>query len=124
NPAQIPVGIFPEEQWARFGDGAVAFAVRLVVDRLPEGGRLVLNRARLAYRTADGKAVSLGVGQANSKLVLTESGLPAVDRYWMLSKEQYQRLAADHSVTMHVDYSLSLLAPSATAVFTADHRRK
>ncbi len=122
--AQIPVGIFPEAQWARLGDGAVAFAVRLVVDRLPAGGRLVLDRAELAYRTADGGTVRLARGQANSKLVLTESGLPALDRYWMLSKEQYQRLVADPSVTMHVDYSLSLLAPGATAVFTADHRRK
>lgn len=122
--AQVPVGIFPEAQWARLGDGAVAFAVRLVVDRLPEGGRLVLSRAELAYRTADGGTVPLGGAEANSKLVLTESGMPAMDRYWMLSKQQYQKLVADPSVATHVDYSLSLLAPSATAVFIADGRRK
>jgi hypothetical protein len=56
--------------------------------------------------------------------MLTESGMPAMDRYWMLSKEQYQRLVADPSVTTHVDYSLSLLAPGSTAAFAADGRRE
>jgi len=125
-PEKIPVGIFSGQQRDRAGSDAVAIAVRLVADQIPEGGQLVVSRAQLTYRTADGAAVMLGTGRTiqswNQQWVRTESGQRAFDQYWLLSKKDYQRLAADPGTTAHVEYSLSLLGPKATTVFAADGR--
>jgi hypothetical protein len=124
---KIPAGIFSPEQRARAGSDPVAIAVRLVADHVPDGRLLVVDRAQLTYRTADGAAILPGTGRANqqwvNQWVRTESGHWAMDRYWLLSKKDYQRLAADPGTTAHFDYSLSLLDPGATAVFAADSRR-
>lgn len=123
---RITAGIFPPLQRMRAGADAVAFVVRLVVDPLPEGGQLV-GRAQLTYSTADGRTVSLGAGStsqpSDQQWVKTESGQRAMDHYWLLSKKDYELLAADPGVTAHFDYSLSLLGPKATAVFAADGGR-
>ncbi|HTQ36705.1 MAG TPA: hypothetical protein VMH77_06690 [Steroidobacteraceae bacterium] len=123
---KIPARIFSDEQRGRAGDDAVAIAVRLVVDHIPEDGQLVVGRAQLTYRTADGAAVLLGTGRTNQRSdqqwVKTDTGHRAMDQYWLLSKKDYQRLAADPGTTTHIDYSLSLLGPRATAVFKADGR--
>jgi hypothetical protein len=126
---QVPIGAFPEVQWAAAGADALAFGVRLVAERLPEGGVLALDRAALTYRTAGGDVTPLytarTMGQWTAgRWISTDSGQQATNRYWMLSKAQYQKLAEDPSVTTHVEYSLSLLAPSATAVFNADGKRE
>jgi hypothetical protein len=121
--ADIPAEIFEDEQRERAGPEAIAFAVRMVVDRIPAGGRLALSRTELTYRKADGETVSLGAGQFSAQWTTTESGLPARDQYWLLSKQDYQRLVADPGVSAHFDYALSLLEPTATAAFTADGRR-
>jgi hypothetical protein len=126
NPAvardEIPA-LFPEEQRELAGPDAIAFAVRLVVDRLPEGGRLALGRAQLNYRTAAGENVSLGAGRIAAQWTTTPSGQLTTARYWLVSKRDYQRLAADSSVTAHIDYSISLMQARASAAFTADGRR-
>jgi hypothetical protein len=123
---KITAGIFPPRQRMQAGADAVAFVVRLVVDRLPQGGQLV-GRAQLTYRTSDGGTVSLGAGStsqpSDQHWVKTESGQRAMEHYWLLSKKDYQRLAADPGTTAHFDYSMSLLEPKATAVFAADGRR-
>jgi ABC-type transport system involved in cytochrome c biogenesis permease component len=128
-PTQVPIGTFPEYQWAQAGADAVAFSVRLVAERLPEGGLLALDRAELTYRTAGGVVAPVYAARitgqwASGRWVRTDSGMQATDRYWMLSKPQYEKLAADPSVTTHIEYSLSLLAPSATAVFNGDGKRE
>jgi len=121
--ADITPEMFLDEQRQRAGADAIAFAVRLVVDRIPEGGRLVLGRTALTYQTADGAMVSLGTGRSSAQWTTTASGLPARDQYWLLPKQDYQRLAAA-AVTAHFDYSLSLLEPKASATFSADGQRK
>lgn len=121
--ADIRPEMFQDGDRRRAGADAIAFAVRLVVDRLPEGGRLALGRTELGYRMADGETVSLGAGQPAAQWTKTESGLAARDQYWLLSKQDYLRLAADSSVSAHIDYSLSLMEPKASAAFTADGRR-
>jgi hypothetical protein len=119
-------GMFPYQQRMRAGADALEVAVRLVVDGLPDGGQLV-SRAQLTYSTADGATVSLGAGttltQWDQQWLKTASGRRAIDQYWLLPKAVYQRLAADPGVVAHVDYSLSLLAPGASAVIAADGAR-
>lgn len=123
---KLPYGMFSDEQRGRAGNDAVAIGVRLVADQIPEGGQLVVGRAQLTYRMADGAAIFPGTGRTNGQSVQqwvkTESGQRAMDQYWLLSKKDYQRLAADPGTTTHVDYSLSLLAPRATTVFAANGR--
>jgi hypothetical protein len=121
---KIPDRIFSQEQQGRAGTDAVAIVVRLVADHIPEGEQLVVSRAQLTYRTADGKAVFLGTGRTTEQWaqqwVKTESGQRAIDQNWLLSKKDYQRLAAGPGTTTHIDYSLSLLKPKATAVFAVN----
>lgn len=120
---KLPPALFTFRERQRAGADPVGISVRLVVDQIPEGGRLVASRSDLTYRTADGKAVSLGMGRTGLQWVKTESGELAIDQYWLLSKQDYQRLAVEPGTTTHIEYSLSLLQPEATAVFTADGRR-
>jgi hypothetical protein len=121
--ADITPDMFGDPQRQRAGADAIAFAVRLVVDRLPEGGRLAMGHADLSYQTADGNTVSLGAGRPSVQWNVTESGLPTRDYYWLLPKQDYARLAAEATAATHIDYSLSLLEPRATAAFTADGQR-
>jgi hypothetical protein len=123
---KIPAGIFSDEQGGRAGDDAVAIAVHLVADHIPEGGQLVVSRALLTYRAADGAAVFLGTGrtveQSARQWAKTESGQREFEQYWLLSKKDYQRLTTDPGATAHVDYSLSLLNRKATTVLAVDGR--
>lgn len=121
---KIPASIFSSEQYGRAGTDAVAIAVRLVADGIPEGGQLVVSRAQLTYRASDGSDVFLGTGRTSQQWmqqwVKTESGQRAFGQYWLLSRKEYERLAADAGTTAHLDYSLSLLEPRATGVFAVN----
>ncbi len=121
--ADMKPEMFEDRTRQRAGADAIAFAVRLVVDRLPEGGRLALGRTVLSYRMADGQTISLGAGMPAAQWTRTESGLAARDQYWLLSKQDYQRLAADSTVSAHIDYSLSLMESKASMAITADGQR-
>jgi hypothetical protein len=57
------------------------------------------------------------------ELKTTDEGLLAATHYWLLSRSDYERLAALDGVETHIDYSLSLLAPSATAELATHGRR-
>lgn len=120
---KLPMSMFTPRQQARAGTDPVQLSVRLITDHVPEGGRVVATRSGLTYRTAAGEAVSLGQGRTVLQWVRTDSGQLAIDQYWMLSKQDYERLVADPGITTHLDYSLSLLQPEETAVFTADGSR-
>jgi hypothetical protein len=124
---RIPSEVFSVGRRMREGTDSIAFAVRLIVDRIPEGAQLVVDRAQLTYSTPSGRTVSLGAGRAGAQSaqqwVKTESGQRAIDQYWLMSRKDYQRLSAAPGTTAHFDYSLSLLNPTATTVFAADGRR-
>jgi hypothetical protein len=112
-----------EEQLHLAGPGALAFSTRLVPHSMPEGHRLVVNRADLTYQ-AGGRVVV----HAPSRSLLM--GMPGgaygsvFDNRWMLNRNDQQRLAATPGIEAHFVYSLSLLKPVASATIEAGAPRR
>lgn len=119
--AAITPELYSEELRKRAAPDAIAFATQLIQQSVPAGHRLTLGPAEMIYRTPSGGEHTLYADRLQWKA--TEQGLPAANHYWLLSRADYERLAALGDVETHIDYSLSLLAPAATAEFAADGRR-
>jgi hypothetical protein len=119
--AAITPELYSEEQREMAGPGAIAFTTQLIQRSAPPGHRLTLGVARITYRAANDEVQALYPGRVQWRP--TDEGLPAANHYWLLSRSDYERLAAMVDIKTEIAYSVSLLAPAATAEFAADGRR-
>jgi hypothetical protein len=125
--AGIVPTLFSEEQRHRAGAGAIAFVTRLVRTSIPASDLLTVGHVALTYRIA-GAAIKPaqaepGPLRAPLQWTIRRNGTLALDDYWLLSRNDFARLAAAHDVETQIDYSLSLAAPASQAHFLADGRR-
>lgn len=126
--AVIVPTLFSEGQRRTAGTGAVAFVTRLVRTSIPPGDLLTVGHAAVTYRIAGAaiKPAQAEPGPLRDPLQwkTTPDGTLTLDDYWLLSRNEFDRLAAAHDVATQIDYSLSLAAPAAEARFLADGRRR
>lgn len=121
--AEIRPDVFSDEQRSRAGSNAVAFSTRMAPHDVPEGSIIRVGRVIARWR-AGGKVLHGALpGESRQRWVLDDAGQAAVDHYWLLKREDYERLAAQVGVEIQVDYSMTLLAAQATSEFLADGQR-
>jgi hypothetical protein len=130
----LPAGCFRSGRVER-PDGASASdgepsAVRPVTFRTSLSGpvaepdrRVVVDFVKVSWH-GDGKRLYRIAGGAHVPRGLIGEHSPAAERTWVLPNEEYRRLAAVPGIETRVDYSLSVLAPEATAELLADGERR
>jgi hypothetical protein len=114
---------YPEEQRRLAGAGAIMFSTKASQKNVPAGYRLSLGRVEITYRAAGGVAQVLHPAQADPLRAQTDRLFPSVTQYWLLPRSMYARLVQSRDAATQIDYSLSLLAPKATAEFPANGKR-
>lgn len=108
----------------RAGARPLAFASRLVEQQVPAGNRVVVDHVDITYRAAGRPVGRLDGGYWPKPRKRTADGQWAIDHSWLLPAAEYERLRQIDGVETVFNYSLSLLAPTATATFAADGRRR
>jgi hypothetical protein len=122
--AEIRPNAFAEEQRDRAGPDAIVFNTRLAVRGVPDGNIVRVSSVVATWRADGTQLVRVLPGESRQKWTIGEDGLPAVDHFWLLRRADHARLAARSDVEMQLHYTMTLLAPTATAEFTADGRRE
>lgn len=124
--ADTPISVqrYSDEHRRVAGARAVAFATRLVVTGAPADAILTVNRVEIAFPRPEATENPLRPGLTSSRWIRTSADAPSVDHFWLLPRAEYQRLADASAAQTQVNYSLSLLRPSASATFLADGQRR
>lgn len=117
----IASDVYSEKARERAGPGAIAFTTPLTQRGVPAGYRLTLSAAELTYRKNGTVVQTL----YSAPIETSSTGSGALDRnqYWLLSRRDFEKLRALDDVETHLDYSLSLLAPTAAAALEVDGPR-
>lgn len=121
--AEIRPNVFAEEQRDRAGADAIAFSTRLAMQGVPPDNLIRIGGVIMKWRADGHELHRVFPGQSRPRWVRDEVGRPTVDYYWLLKRDEYQRLASQAGVETQVDFSMTLLAPNATAEFAADGQR-
>ena len=121
--ASLTLQRYSEEHRRFAGSGAIAFATRLIGEKVPDGNLLVVDHVTVRYFSGAHELRHLRPGITSYKLLKAVEGQPVADHFWLLSAADGQRLSTDANVVTHIDYSLGLLAPHGTAHIVADGGR-
>jgi hypothetical protein len=102
------------------GAEAIGFETRALVGDVPEGGRLSIGRVQAAYVGAQGRTVmDLVPARYTAAWRRNPDGERTAVHFWLLPRKAYEHLR-ELPVSLHLDYSVTLLTESRTAELAAD----
>ena len=121
-PVVLSGRLWSPAQRQEAGTNAIGFESRIALSGAPYGWRVLVARVDAVYRTSEGRVV-LHPARFTPTLRQIDSGTQLVSHYWLLPREESERLS-QQQVQLVLDYSLSLLRPVQSANLEVDGKRR
>ncbi|HET8698310.1 MAG TPA: alpha/beta hydrolase, partial [Gammaproteobacteria bacterium] len=116
--------LVPEDLLERAGPAPVVFSSTVAAEGVPKGWRLMIRHVTARYFDASGNLLG-GAFPAGPSAAGQSSfgGGAASASYWLLPRGSAERLAAEPSTRLALDYALTLLAPNEVELPVGGGRR-
>jgi hypothetical protein len=117
-------GLWDTARRREAGSNAIGFETRVLADGLPKNWRAAIERVDGAYLDQSNRQLlKVRPAQITAVWRSMDSGTRAASHFWLLSRQDFNRLAAS-PVRLSLTYAVSLLQPRAAAELDVDGVRR